>query len=48
MISGTALASHYLSPNTKIIGAEPSQKGDVFESFTTGQHKPNVIINKLE
>jgi threonine dehydratase len=30
LISGTSLSAHYLTPETKIIGAEPSKKGDAF------------------
>ena len=33
LISGTALACQYLRPKTKIIGAEPSSKGDAYLSL---------------
>lgn len=33
LMSGTLLTSHYFSPNTKIIGAEPAMADDAFQSF---------------
>lgn len=35
LISGTALATHYLSPKTKVIGSEPEEADDAFRSFKT-------------
>jgi threonine dehydratase len=35
LLSGTALSCQYWSKDTKVIGAEPSQKGDGFESFNS-------------
>lgn len=36
LISGTALAAHYFSPKTKVIGAEPKLADDAFRSVKTG------------
>jgi threonine dehydratase len=33
LLSGTALTAHYFSPNTKVIGAEPSGADDAYQSF---------------
>jgi len=40
LISGTALAAHYLSPKTKVIGAEPKLADDAFRSLQTGVIQP--------
>lgn len=40
LISGTALAAHYFSPKTKIIGAEPQLANDAFLSIKTGIIQP--------
>ncbi len=51
LLSGTALSTHYFSPNTKVIAAEPEQADDAFQSFY--QHKfipsinPNTIADGL-
>ncbi|QSE98166.1 threonine ammonia-lyase [Fulvivirga lutea] len=37
LISGAALVSHYLSPNTKVIGGEPEAADDAYRSFKSGQ-----------
>jgi threonine dehydratase len=42
LISGTALSAYYLSPNTKVVGAEPSNKGDGYNSLKKNMHLPNV------
>ncbi len=51
LICGTALASHYLSPKTKIVGAEPSQADDAYRSFQQGKlipsHDPDTIADGL-
>lgn len=36
MLSGTALAVHYLSPQTKVIGCEPEGAADAILSFKSG------------
>ena len=33
LISGTALATHYFSPQTKVIAAEPEMADDAYKSF---------------
>ena len=42
LISGTALATAYLSPSTKVIAAEPVHADDAFRSFTTLTLVPSV------
>ncbi|MDQ3393643.1 MAG: threonine/serine dehydratase [Bacteroidota bacterium] len=41
LISGTALATHYLSRKTKVIGCEPKGADDVYNSFGAG-----IIVKK--
>jgi len=40
LISGTALATHYFSPTTKVIGAEPQLADDAYRSLKTGIIQP--------
>ncbi len=40
LISGTALACHYFSPKTKVIGAEPHLADDAFRSIESGILQP--------
>lgn len=51
LISGTALATHYFSPKTKVIGAEPKLADDAFRSLQTGiiqpALKPETIADGL-
>jgi threonine dehydratase len=51
LLSGTALAAHYFSPKTVVIGAEPENASDGFEGFKTGirvsSFKPNTIADGL-
>jgi len=42
LLSGTALATSYLSPSTKVIAAEPTNADDAFRSFTSRQFVPSV------
>lgn len=42
LLSGTALATSYLSPSTKVFAAEPAGADDAFRSFTTGKLVPSV------
>ena len=42
LLSGTALSAHYFSPETKVIGAEPSGADDAFQSFYKGEIIPSV------
>ena len=41
LMSGTALSTHYFSPNTKIYGAEPEQVNDAWLSFKSGVRTPH-------
>lgn len=47
MISGCCMAARYFSPNTKIIGAEPSQKGDASNSITHKSFLPNNSFSTI-
>ena len=42
LLSGTALASHYFSPATKVIAAEPSGADDAYQSFYQKKLIPSV------
>jgi threonine dehydratase len=42
LIAGTAMAVHYLSPCTKVIGAEPAQADDAYRSLETGVIQPSI------
>lgn len=41
LLSGTALAATYLSPNTKVIAAEPEMANDAYRSFKEGRFVPS-------
>ncbi|MFW5760475.1 MAG: pyridoxal-phosphate dependent enzyme, partial [Cyclobacteriaceae bacterium] len=51
LLSGTALATHYLKPECKIIAAEPEGANDAWQSFQKGEivpsTKPNTIADGL-
>lgn len=51
LLAGSALAAHYLSPNTRVIGAEPTQAADGYEGFISGNRvesfKPDTIADGL-
>lgn len=52
LLSGTALATNYFSPGTKVIAAEPENSNDAFLSFKTGYiipapEKPSTIADGL-
>lgn len=51
LLSGTALAAHYLNPNIAVIGAEPENAADGFEGFNSGirvtSFTPNTIADGL-
>lgn len=47
LMAGTALTTHYLSPKTQIIGAEPKEVDDAFRSLSSGQIEQNVTINTI-
>ncbi|TSA29111.1 MAG: pyridoxal-phosphate dependent enzyme [Bacteroidetes bacterium] len=42
LLSGTALACHYLSPGTRVIAAEPTGADDAYRSFTQRTLIPSV------
>ena len=42
LLSGTALSTRYISPNTKVIAAEPAMADDAFRSFYEGKFIPSV------
>ncbi|MDO9257926.1 MAG: pyridoxal-phosphate dependent enzyme [Bacteroidales bacterium] len=42
LLSGTALATHYFSPNTKVIAAEPTGADDAYQSFYQKKLIPSV------
>ena len=42
LLSGTALSTHYYSPGTKVIAAEPQGADDAFRSFYNGSFVPSV------
>ena len=42
LLSGTALATAYLSPRTRVIAAEPAGADDAYRSFTSRQFVPSV------
>ncbi len=51
LLSGTALSAKSFSPNTKVIGAEPINANDAYESFKTGvfveSNNPDTIADGL-
>jgi threonine dehydratase len=47
LLSGTALTSHYLKPEVKIIAGEPEGANDAYLSFTTGSLKPMIGPNTI-
>lgn len=47
LLSGTALSSKYLSPGTKVIGAEPKGADDAFRSLRDGKIHPSVKPNTI-
>ncbi len=42
LLSGTALAAHYFSPGTKVIGCEPAGADDAYRSFHRGKLVPSL------
>ncbi len=41
LISGTALAAHYFSPNTQVWGCEPEAANDAYKTYYSGQFVPS-------
>lgn len=42
LLSGTALATYYFSPSTKVLAAEPTGADDAYRSFHSGHIVPSV------
>lgn len=42
LLSGTALSTHYFSPKTKVIAAEPEQADDAYQSFMQKKFIPSI------
>ncbi|MCH2021060.1 MAG: threonine/serine dehydratase [Saprospiraceae bacterium] len=47
LMSGTALGTHYLLPDTQIIGTEPERVDDAYLSFQKGEIVKNKSINSI-
>lgn len=47
LISGTSLTTSYLSPKTRVIGAEPSEVDDAYRSFHSGILQINETTNTV-
>ncbi len=47
LISGTALAAHYLLPDAKVIGAEPAKADDAYRSLASGVRQSNASANTI-
>lgn len=47
LLSGTALACHYLAPEIQVFAAEPAQADDAFRSFTEKRFIPSVNPNTI-
>lgn len=47
LLSGTALSAHYFSPDTQVIGAEPSGADDAYQSFHQNKIIPSIAPNTI-
>ncbi|HSI75837.1 MAG TPA: pyridoxal-phosphate dependent enzyme [Lunatimonas sp.] len=47
LLGGTALTTHYISPNTKVIGAEPEGADDAYRSFHAKKRIPLSTPNSI-
>jgi len=47
LLSGTALSTHYFSPQTKVIAAEPTNADDAFQSFYSKKFIPSLDPNTI-
>jgi threonine dehydratase len=47
LLSGTALAATYFSPNTRVIGAEPAGADDAYRSMQSGKIEKNETVNTI-
>ncbi len=47
LLSGTALATHYFSPNTKVIAGEPALANDAYRSMQSGKIEPASVPTSI-
>ncbi len=47
LLAGTALTTHYISPKTKVIGAEPEGADDAYRSFQAKKRIPLTTPNSI-
>jgi threonine dehydratase len=47
LLSGTALSTHFKSPDTRVIGCEPAGADDAFSSFQAGYIIPSIDPNTI-
>ncbi len=47
LMSGTLLSTHYFSPNTRVIGAEPKEVDDAYRSLQLGSIQHNTTLNTI-
>jgi len=47
LLAGTALATHYLAPNTQVLAAEPTGADDAYRSLQKGSIVPSVNPNTI-
>lgn len=47
LLSGTSLSTHYLSPTTKVIGAEPEGAADAVLSFKSGKVEKAPFLSSI-
>jgi len=47
LMSGTALSTRHLSPNTRIIGSEPKWADDAYRSFKSGTMQYNTRVDTI-
>ena len=47
LLSGTALATHYFSPGTKVFAAEPTNANDAYLSFYSKKFIPSINPNTI-
>jgi threonine dehydratase len=47
LLSGTALATHYLSPTTRVVAGEPEGAADAVLSFRSGKVEKAPFVNTI-
>lgn len=47
LLSGTAIASKAIKPSIKVIGTEPEQASDAYQSFISGTRVTNIVPNTI-